>query len=195
LRVIAGRWRGRRLAADRGRVRRPTADRVKEALFSILGDAVSGSLCVDLCCGGGGLGIEALSRGARAAIFVDRDPRALDLTRTNLVTCGAESERYRLVRAEARRWLAAGTADLATGPALIVADPPYGEGIATDLATVLAEMVAVTSLVGVALEHGVEETIPPVEGLRGDRRQYGGTSLTLLWPTAMPEPRQVEEGR
>ena len=87
MRVVAGEFGGRRLQAPRGRATRPTADRVREALFSMLGD-VGGARVLDLYAGSGALGIEALSRGAASAVFVDSEPRAAEAIRRNLDTLG-----------------------------------------------------------------------------------------------------------
>ena len=88
LRVIAGEAGGRRLVAPKGDVR-PTADRVKESLFAALGaDRLEGAVVLDLYAGSGALGIEALSRGAASAVFVDKDRRAHEALRTNLATTG-----------------------------------------------------------------------------------------------------------
>ena len=86
--MVAGEFRGRRLAAPRGMRTRPTADRVREALFSMLGD-VGGARVLDLFAGSGALGIEALSRGAESALFIERDPRAAQVIRRNLRDLGA----------------------------------------------------------------------------------------------------------
>ena len=106
MRVIGGRWKGRRLVAPRGPLIRPTTDRVKEALFNILGPRLTGALFVDLCCGAGGLGIESLSRGAGRAIFVDEQPGALAAARRNLAACGDASGSAEFVRADVLAWLA-----------------------------------------------------------------------------------------
>src|SRR3954467_6793389 len=89
MRVVAGAYKGRRLHAPRGRRTRPTADRVREALFSILGD-VSGLRVLDLYAGSGALGIEALSRGASAAVFVEFARPALASLRENLTKLGLD---------------------------------------------------------------------------------------------------------
>jgi 16S rRNA (guanine966-N2)-methyltransferase len=117
VRVVAGEFRGRRLAAPRGARTRPTADRVREALFSMLGD-VSGARVLDLYAGSGALGIEALSRGAESAVFVERDPRAVAAIGRNLESLGLEQE---VVRQDAVRFLARteGMFDL------VFCDPPY----------------------------------------------------------------------
>ena len=88
MRVIAGSHRGRRLSGPRGNSLRPTSDKVREALFSILGTRVPGSRFLDLYAGTGAVGIEALSRGAHIVTFVESDLKAVRITRKNLTTCG-----------------------------------------------------------------------------------------------------------
>lgn len=132
MRVVAGRFKGRRLAAPRGTRTRPTADRVREALFSMLGD-VGGARVLDLYAGSGALGIEALSRGAVSAVFVERDPRAVAAIERNVEPLGVEAT---VARADALRWLerAEGQFDL------VFCDPPYD--VASRLAGPLAERLA-----------------------------------------------------
>jgi 16S rRNA (guanine966-N2)-methyltransferase len=117
VRVVAGEFRGRRLAAPRGARTRPTADRVREALFSMLGD-VTGARVLDLYAGSGALGIEALSRGASSAVFVDRDPRAVAAIERNLASLGLDEE---VVRQDAGRFLRCGMGTFD----LVFVDPPY----------------------------------------------------------------------
>jgi 16S rRNA (guanine966-N2)-methyltransferase len=120
MRVVAGEFRGRRLQAPRGVRTRPTADRVREALFSILGD-VSGARVLDLYAGSGALGIEALSRGAESAVFVERDPRAATAIRRNLDALGVEQD---VIRQDVLRFLARGEGTFD----LVFCDPPYDSG-------------------------------------------------------------------
>jgi 16S rRNA (guanine966-N2)-methyltransferase len=117
VRVVAGEFKGRRLHAPRGARTRPTADRVREAIFSMLSD-VCGARVLDLYAGSGALGIEALSRGAKSALFVERDQRALGALRRNLDAVGASAE---VRRQDVLRFLARpeGTYDL------VFCDPPY----------------------------------------------------------------------
>jgi 16S rRNA (guanine966-N2)-methyltransferase len=129
VRVDAGTFKGRRLAAPRGTRTRPTADRVREALFSMLGD-VGGARVLDLYAGSGALGIEALSRGADSAVFVERDAQALAAIERNLAAVGAEAT---VVRQDVVRFLA--RADGAFD--LVFCDPPYDS--AARLAGPLAE--------------------------------------------------------
>jgi 16S rRNA (guanine966-N2)-methyltransferase len=117
VRVVAGEFRGRRLAAPRGTRTRPTADRVREALFSMLGD-VSGARVLDLYAGSGALGIEALSRGASSATFVESDHAAVAAIRRNLAALGVDAEVH---RQDAVRFLSE-----PHGPFdLVFCDPPY----------------------------------------------------------------------
>ena len=123
VRVIGGRSRGRRLAAKLPTSVRPTSDRVRESIFDILGSSggVEGLHVVDLFCGSGALGVEALSRGAASATFVDLSADALEAVRTNLDAVGLGEEPVTLVRASLPGWLTSGTArdfDLA------LCDPP-----------------------------------------------------------------------
>ena len=129
MRVVAGEFRGRRLAAPRGARTRPTADRVREALFSILGE-VSGARVLDLYAGSGALGIEALSRGAESAVFVERDPRAVAAIERNLESLGL---RQTVLKQDAVRFMARGEGTFD----LVFCDPPYDS--ASRLAGLLAE--------------------------------------------------------
>ncbi|MBX5469857.1 MAG: 16S rRNA (guanine(966)-N(2))-methyltransferase RsmD [Thermoleophilaceae bacterium] len=123
MRVVAGELRGRRLHAPPGRSTRPTADRVREALFAILAD-VSGASVLDLFAGSGALGIEALSRGAARAAFVDSDPRALATVRRNLAELGIEAA---VVRRDALAFLR-GPEHPGAPYDLVFLDPPYSSG-------------------------------------------------------------------
>ena len=129
MRVVAGTFKGRRLAAPRGTRTRPTADRVREALFSMLGD-VEGARVLDLYAGSGALGIEALSRGAESAVFVERDAQAVAAIERNLAAVGVEAT---VLRQDVLRFLA--RADGAWD--LVFCDPPYDS--ASRLAGPLAE--------------------------------------------------------
>jgi 16S rRNA (guanine966-N2)-methyltransferase len=119
MRVIGGELRGRRLAPPprRSVAVRPTSDRVREALFSILGDAVDGANVLDLFCGTGALGIEALSRGAGRATLVDKDPR---LARRNVVDLGL-GDRAEVAKADGAAFLRRGNDRFD----LVLCDPPY----------------------------------------------------------------------
>jgi 16S rRNA (guanine966-N2)-methyltransferase len=137
VRIIAGRWGGRRLIAPPGRGTRPTSDRVREALFSILGP-LDGERVLDLFAGSGALGLEALSRGAAQATFVERERAALRALRDNVADLGAEAE---VVAGDALAFLRAAR-ERGAQYDLVFLDPPYraAAGLAQglDLAPVLA---------------------------------------------------------
>jgi 16S rRNA (guanine966-N2)-methyltransferase len=180
VRVVAGRWRGRRLEAPAGDAARPTTDRVKEALFSILGRRVEAAHVVDLCCGSGGLGIEALSRGAAYVDFVDAAPASLAAVEKNLQACRAEPSRYRVWRAEAAGWLDRQDADL-PAQVLLIADPPYADALAGELWGRFLRRAASDRLVLAVLEHRPDRVLdpPPPGWIRRDKR-YGATGLAIL---------------
>ena len=129
MRVIAGSARGRRLQAPAGRGTRPTSDRVREAMFSSLADDVPGALVLDLFAGTGALGIEALSRGADAATFVEREPSVLATLKANLASTGL-GDRAEVVRSEAATFVARAEGRRFD---VVLCDPPYDEPLATVL--------------------------------------------------------------
>lgn len=124
MRVVAGRYGGRRLTAPKGRTTRPTSDRVREALFALLGD-VEGVRVLDLFAGTGALGIEAISRGARQAVFVERDQRAIEALQANLAALGLAGEQAQLRREDAAEALRTSRKREETYD-LVLIDPPYG---------------------------------------------------------------------
>lgn len=190
MRVIAGNWKGRRLNTGRGLAVRPTADRVKEALFAHLADRLDGAWIADLFCGSGGLGIEALSRGARHCEFVDRSEQSLRYTRANLARCGAEPSLYRLVRGDARNWLRRQRGSGRRGGLIVLADPPYATNLAAEIVAGLVALPATCGLVTASIEHAAHGTTELAEateqaaasGWMIETRKYGNTALTLLRP-------------
>ena len=176
MRVIAGELKGQRLVAPRGWKVRPTSDRVREAIFSALGDRVEGALVLDLYCGTGALAIEALSRGAARATLVDRDTRpALG----NVQRLGL-AERAELVRADAGRWLAqVSSASFAGKFDLVFVDAPYklADRVAQDLNTHLPELLAEGGRA--VVESGARRPlqVETLEPLR--QRRYGAADVTI----------------
>jgi 16S rRNA (guanine966-N2)-methyltransferase len=126
VRIVAGRFRGRRLLVPAGEGTRPTGDRVRESLFSILGP-LHDLRVLDLFAGTGALGLEALSRGAAHATFVERDRKALAALDVNVAACGLGADEATIVRADHRRALRDAAA---RGEAydLVLLDPPYRDG-------------------------------------------------------------------
>lgn len=194
MRVIAGRWKGRRLKSPRDPQVRPTTDRVKEAIFNILGLDIRGCLFLDLCCGAGGLGVEALSRGAASVVFVDRSRSVLDLVRENLEVCGAEAGQARLVRADAADWLQRWNPDLDQSPWVLAADPPYRSETAGVIMKELERLGQDPGFRAGVVEYGsrtpgmADET---PSGLVWKMRKYGETHLAVARPSS-EAPQQGE---
>ncbi len=182
MRVIAGEAKGRRLAAIRAPGIRPTADRVREALFSALGPAVAGARVLDLYAGSGALGIEALSRGAALAVFVEQARGAVDVILANLALTGLE-DRARVVGSTVERFLDAGRG----GPFdLVLIDPPYAEGPPTHQLRSLAAGPLLAPGASVVVEGRGPDAGPPVDGLElVSVRRYGESSLAFLRPGAV----------
>jgi 16S rRNA (guanine966-N2)-methyltransferase len=170
VRVVAGSFKGRRLATPKGTRTRPTADRVREALFSMLGD-VSGARVLDLYAGSGALGIEALSRGADGAVFVERDPRAVAAIERNLAAVGVDAT---VARQDVLRFLARaeGTFDL------VFCDPPYDS--ASRLAGSLAERLPALTAedARIVTESDKRNPLQLPFPLLTDRT-YGGTRIAI----------------
>ena len=177
LRVAGGRLGGRRLSAPRGI--RPTQGLVKEAIFNMLGGAVEGAAVLDLFAGSGALGIEALSRGAAEATFVDSDEAAIRVIRRNLQALELV-ERARVVRSDATRWLAANP-DEVRQASLVFLDPPYNDAI-LEHALALLDMLVARGTTVVA-EYAHRNPLPALHRLRASRqRRYGDTAVSFLAP-------------
>jgi 16S rRNA (guanine966-N2)-methyltransferase len=171
--VIAGRYRGRPLRAPRGRSTRPTADRVREALFSILGD-VDGARVLDLFAGSGALGIEALSRGAARATFVESSRGAAAVIEANLRAVGDPPAAVRVE--DALRFLEHGAAE--GGYDLVFVDPPYSSAtrMGDELSELLPRVLTDDSLTVTESDKRapLRLTLPLV-----DERTYGDTRITI----------------
>ena len=178
MRVIAGAFKGRRLAPVQGRIR-PTAAKVREAVFSILGPAVFGARVLDLFAGTGALGIEALSRGAVQAVFVEDHPEALKVLRRNLADLGLEDRTtvWSLTVTTALKQLAGRGERFG----LAFLDPPYGGGEAAAALSALAALKLLPPGARVVVEHSRRETLPEACGplTRLEVRRYGDTQAAF----------------
>jgi 16S rRNA (guanine966-N2)-methyltransferase len=154
MRVIAGKFKGRRLAAPTWSGLRPTSDKLKGTLFEILGAAIPGARVLDGCAGSGALGIEALSRGAAEVVFVERDARAIALLSENLERCGVAGG-YAMMRGELAGVLSQLPATLRFD--VILLDPPYDDPAASAMVGEAAQRLAPDGLV--VLEHA--RRVPP----------------------------------
>ncbi|MGO9763305.1 MAG: 16S rRNA (guanine(966)-N(2))-methyltransferase RsmD [Solirubrobacteraceae bacterium] len=188
MRVIAGRLGGRRLQAPAGRVTRPTSDRVREALFAMLAD-VEGARVLDLFAGTGALGIEALSRGAQRAVFVERDARVMKVLNGNLAALGIAPEVVELRRMDALEALHGASAREETYD-LVFIDPPYGRARPAPSASVppIAERWGpqLSAILPALLSPGARVVVEsdrraPIEldVALERRKRYGDTSITI----------------
>lgn len=176
MRIIAGQWRGRLLAAPKGDTTRPTADRTREALFSMLVSRLGtfdGLAVADFFAGSGALGLEALSRGAASCLFVEQDKAALDALRANIAALSAAGAEVR-----------AGSV-MALGPPrapldLIMVDPPYDTGAGAVALHKLARLGWAGPATWISIETARNEPVA-VDGFVEDAsRVYGKARLTLL---------------
>jgi 16S rRNA (guanine966-N2)-methyltransferase len=183
MRIVGGRHRGRRLLAPPGDTVRPTSDRAREALFNILshgrlaadGVPFAGAAVLDAFAGTGALGLEALSRGAAEAVFIERDPEAVAFLRRNVAALG-ESDRVEIVPGDATRPIRAG---LRCAVAFI--DPPYRSGLAAPALEALDHAGWLTPDALTIVELGArEELVPPAGFTLLDERVYGAARLVFL---------------
>jgi 16S rRNA (guanine966-N2)-methyltransferase len=176
MRVIAGTYGGRELVAPRGRATRPTADRVREALFSILGD-VQHARVLDLFAGSGALAIEALSRGAKEAVLVDSAPSAIAAIRRNLEALGLQADVHRQTAA---RFLQRAQVD-ARQYDLVFLDPPYrlASDLGRELTAALPAVLAPDARVVAESDRRspLELDLEPL-----DSRRYGDTLINIYGP-------------
>jgi 16S rRNA (guanine966-N2)-methyltransferase len=178
MRVIAGEAKGRRLRTAPSRKVRPSTDRLKEALFSTLGAGIQGKTVLDLYAGSGALGIEALSRGAAHATFVESYGEAASMIEANLQATGL-GDRGTLVRSTAEHFLDSWSG----GPFdLVFMDPPYAAGLPDRLleALVRTGVVHANSLIVVERSSRTEKAPLPTGYRVADERRYGDSTLLYL---------------
>jgi 16S rRNA (guanine966-N2)-methyltransferase len=179
VRVIAGSLKGRRLKAPTWDGIRPTSDKLRETLFNILAPRIAGARLLDGYAGTGAVGIEALSRGAAHATFVERDRRAQALIADNLAHCGVPPDAYAIIRASVARALD----DLhAASFDIMIFDPPYDEDVADVLAAAAPRLAAGGVLV---LEHARRRPAPERAGALTRTREVasGDSALTFYGST------------
>ncbi|MDD2315741.1 MAG: 16S rRNA (guanine(966)-N(2))-methyltransferase RsmD [Desulfobacterales bacterium] len=180
LRIISGALRGRRLASVLGMSTRPTSDRLREAVFNILGPRVMDASVLDLFAGTGALGIEALSRGADSGVFIDNAVEALVVIRKNIAQC-ALKERSRVIR-----WNILKSLDCIQCHQppfdLVFMDPPYGADMIVPTLNHLQRSASVGADVRIVVEHDASDCVPQVvSGFKIiDQRRYGKSFVSFL---------------
>lgn len=186
LRIGTGIARGRRLKSGTGAVR-PTGSRVRGSLFDILSARIVDETVLDLCAGTGSLGIEALSRGARCCLFVDRDRRAVRTVSDNLARCGFSGS--------SGIWMTDAVRSLehlvghGCAVDIVLADPPYGDPVAREIVRTVGERNVLAPDGLLVLEHHKDDQPESWEGLDLVRRRaIGDTALSFFQPSASNQP-------
>jgi 16S rRNA (guanine966-N2)-methyltransferase len=189
MRVVGGRLRGRALAGPKSQAIRPTADRLREALFNILahayGDPVTGARVLDLFAGTGALGIEALSRGAALTLFIDAGVEARALLRENVTALGLGGQ-SRIFRRDATKL---GAMQAAAPFSLVFLDPPYGEGLAEKSLASAGEGGWLAPGALIVVEEALHSRFAAPENFEElERRSYNETEFVILRAPTLPSP-------
>jgi 16S rRNA (guanine966-N2)-methyltransferase len=180
MRVVSGTCKGRSLKAVPGSTTRPTTDKVKEAIFNMVGPYFEGGIGLDLFAGSGGLGIESLSRGLEKVIFVDRDQKAVQIIKENLISCNL-AEKSEVYRNDANRALKAiKKRDLTFD--LILLDPPYKKQQLLHLLEIIAKEGLLTPEGIIVCEHASDVELPTEIGslCQTKKEQYGIIGITIF---------------
>lgn len=193
LRITGGELKGRRLRTAPGAATRPSTGRLREALFSSLADRVEGAAVADLFAGSGALGIEALSRGAQHALFVEIERASLSAIADNLRACGLAPPRAVVRRGDARRWLARHREQPPPGhpgPWIVLMDPPYQDEVVGELLPAAAAMLVSGAAACCVLEHDARAPLPDpgARGIRLRTRRHGRGAFTVLEPELRESP-------
>jgi 16S rRNA (guanine966-N2)-methyltransferase len=180
MRVTGGDSKGRRLAPPKGLRIRPTSDKVKEAIFNLIGQDVDEQRVLDLFSGTGGLGIEALSRGASEAIFIDHALQAVTLIKKNLSICGYEN-RGIVLKADLRRGLPSKDERMKNPFGLAFIDPPYGKDLIPPLLRDLCDKRILAASSIIVAETSKFDMLPEsyVRLRTRNVKTYGETKLTI----------------
>lgn len=177
MRIISGRFKGRKLVEFKAQHIRPTTDRVKESLFNIIQNEISGARVLDLFSGTGNLGLEALSRGAISVTFVEESGLSLSILKKNISLLGVDSE-VEIVRNDVFKYLKNATG----GFNLVLIDPPFTESWADEVMKAISQSAVLMPSALIAIESAKKEPIldqyPDLDLL--DRRPFGDKSLSLF---------------
>jgi len=190
MRIISGSSKGRVLARPKGQAIRPTSDRVKESIFNILRDEIEGKMVLDLFAGSGNLGIEALSRGAKKTIFVEKGRQALRIIQRNLTQFGFE-ERSEIIPKDANRAIGI-LKQRGESFDLILMDPPYEKGLIKRTLMKLDSNPIYHKDSMLIVEHDRRENLPHTMNWNLFRdRQFGDTLISFLTPLGDHHPTEL----
>ncbi|MBC2714858.1 MAG: 16S rRNA (guanine(966)-N(2))-methyltransferase RsmD [Desulfobacteraceae bacterium] len=180
MRIISGEFKGKKLVSLRGAATRPTADRVRESIFNILTPNIFNASVLDLFSGTGALGLEALSRGAASAVFIDSSASAVKTIQKNITACRAET-RARVIRWDITKNLNCLQSE-ASAVDLVFMDPPYNKNYIVPTLKKLMKRDALKNGATIIIEHSAAEAVPKdLMGLHmTDHRIYGKTLVSFL---------------
>ncbi|MCI8631293.1 MAG: 16S rRNA (guanine(966)-N(2))-methyltransferase RsmD [Firmicutes bacterium] len=176
MRIITGEYKGRRLESPKDRSIRPTTDKVKEAIFSIIAFDIPDAVCVDLFAGTGNLGLEALSRGAARCYFGDKSRESIAIVRKNINMCGAQDKSI-IMAGEYQKVLAS----LREKADIFFLDPPYKDGFTEDCISLIAENDLLAEDGIIIAEHSKDEKLPDeIAGFtKIKERKYGAIIISI----------------
>jgi len=179
MRVTGGTFKGQHIKTSRTRVYRPTQDKVRAAIFNHLGDFVQGASVLDLYCGTGALGIDALSRGAEHAVFCDKFLPSVKITRNNLDTIVSSPDKYNVFRSDALN-LCSKLTEKHKKYDLIFVDPPYSSGLYQEILVILGSIGIVADKGIVVVEHSKKYDLPAEIGKLEiyTQKTYGDTMIS-----------------
>ncbi len=200
MRIIAGTYRGFKIAAPQGSGVRPTSDRVREAVFNILADAVAGTGVLDLFAGSGAMGLEALSRGAKDCLFVDNSPASCRIIRENVEKLEV-GDRCRVRCSDVEAFIRRSVPREQRGHyGVVFVDPPYAHGAHGRVLRQLSSWQGLRDRALVVLESAREDALldegaSPCDGMIVVRkRKYGNTAITIVRYTGRGDAADDEEG-
>ena len=178
MRIISGDWKGRRLKALQGSLTRPTSDKVKGAIFNILGDRVKGSIVLDLFAGTGNLSLEALSRGAAEVVLVEKNRKAWGIINDNIKMLGVE-DKVKIYNMDAFSFL---KQSLPGSYDLIFIDPPYRQGLSDRALALMKKSIILNSVGVIIIETASDEEITDDLGFLEVRftKKYGDTKIWFI---------------
>lgn len=181
MRIIGGEYRSRLIQIPKGGRTRPTKDRVREAVFNILVRKVGGSLVLDLYAGSGAMGIEAISRGARRAVFVEDDPRSVKAISDNIKTLGIPADKAVIVKKDATKAIRAMAEDGLIFD-IIFLDPPYYKKLAKECLINIIQYGIVNSQSLIVVEHHRTDDVTVSDSgfIEKVKRRYGDTHISIF---------------
>lgn len=179
MRIIGGEHRGRKIKQPESGATRPTKDRVREAVFNMIAEKVPGARVLDIFAGSGAYGLEALSRGASGAVFVEKDREAIRVISENIAALGVD-DRAKVVAKEVSEALEILKKE--EGFDLVFSDPPYGQGMAKNILIMIYQYDIVIPSGTVIIEHHKDESLPEREGPLSIYKQktYGDICISVF---------------